>query len=304
MASLLVQAECMFSGSAWCGGTDFEVVMDLIWSTFNNWGLRAAFNDAAVYTIVPYYAWGKPVLAGSANNPLWGIDAIFKSQAICVNALWQTSRIDARGVGPANRSRTAWGDGSLVQKLVARAQGIASQQKKRKTSVRLCHKVSMLALTDMAVVRNIVFRDLTLYSIGERLEFVKLSRSVGEAWPVERAAQMTLVCLQRMAFSAYLHNLYNEFGFTLSQQYAVAGTAVELLQTKIDRGKLLANPCATIVADKKLAALAVARIGTGYGGCNEGDEKEWDKFLLGNVGPARHRAMRELWSRLVNWMYA
>ena len=249
------------------------------------------------------------MLAGSADNPHLGIGAIFKSKAICVNALWQTSRYDVKGVGVANRSRTAWEDGSLVQKLVARALGIASQRKRRKPLVRIRRKVTMLALTDMAGVRNIVFGAdeacrRTLYSIGERLELVKLSRSVGEAWPAERAAQMTLVCLQRMAFSKYLHNLYNEFGFTVSQQYAVAGTAVEFLQTKLDRGKVLTNPCATFFAGKELAALVVARIGTGYGGCNEGVEKEWDKFLLGNVGPARHRAMRVLWSRLVNWLYA
>ena len=43
---------------SWFGGDRFESIMDTMWDTFNNWGLRASMNDAMVHTPVPWYsAW-------------------------------------------------------------------------------------------------------------------------------------------------------------------------------------------------------------------------------------------------------
>ena len=99
----------------WMGGTAFEVVMDVVWDCYNNWGLRAGFNDAATHTIVPWYARSKPVEAGSATNPRWGMAAIQAADPVCVNGMWQTS---ANSAGPHARSKEAWAPGSLVRVLV------------------------------------------------------------------------------------------------------------------------------------------------------------------------------------------
>ena len=40
----------------WNGGDRFESIMDIMWDTFNNWGLRAAMNDPMVHTPVPWYS--------------------------------------------------------------------------------------------------------------------------------------------------------------------------------------------------------------------------------------------------------
>ena len=72
--------------------------MDLAWRCVNDWGLRAAFNPCEVHTIVPWYARGKPLLAGSANHDKWGMRAITQNPlVICVNAMWQTSRYEYLG---------------------------------------------------------------------------------------------------------------------------------------------------------------------------------------------------------------
>ena len=112
----------------WMGGTSFEVVMNVVWDSYNHWGLRAGFNDAEVHTIVPWYARSKPLEAGSATNPHWGMAAIQAASPVCVNGMWQTS---ARSAGPPGRSKKAWARGPLVRELVettlARCQSAQSQ---------------------------------------------------------------------------------------------------------------------------------------------------------------------------------
>ena len=102
---------------SWAGGTSYESVMNAIWDTYVCWGLRAAFNDPQVHTPVPWFARDKPLKAGTANNPRWGVGAITANPAVlCVNAMWQTS---ASAAGPKARSRMAWLPGSAVEALVA-----------------------------------------------------------------------------------------------------------------------------------------------------------------------------------------
>ena len=48
-------------GGGWIGGSDFEVVMNIVWDTYVCWGLRAAFNDAHVHTIVPWFSRSTPM---------------------------------------------------------------------------------------------------------------------------------------------------------------------------------------------------------------------------------------------------
>ena len=101
----------------WRGGTFFEVVMNVVWDCFNNWGLREGFNDAATYTIVPWYARAEPTKANSAGNRHWGMAAIEDANPVAVNAMWQTSASDD---GPRTRSMEAWQQGSLVRELVTK----------------------------------------------------------------------------------------------------------------------------------------------------------------------------------------
>ena len=53
-------------GGKWSGGSDFEVVMNTLWDTYNNWGLRDGINDAIVHTPIPWHLRDKPLRADSA----------------------------------------------------------------------------------------------------------------------------------------------------------------------------------------------------------------------------------------------
>jgi len=114
LASLVRRIRPMVQNK-WLGGTSFETIMNIVWDTYNNWGLRDAFNAPQTHTIVPWFAWGKPLQPGSAQNPRWGMEAIRSSNVVCVNGMWQTSSVKG---GPRARSRLSWADGSLVQALV------------------------------------------------------------------------------------------------------------------------------------------------------------------------------------------
>ena len=99
----------------WAGGTSFLVIMHTAWDTYNNWGLRSAFNRPQTHSIVPRFAWSGPLAPGTANHPKWGMAVIRTGNAVCVNGMWQTSATDD---GPNARDRKAWGEGSLVRVLV------------------------------------------------------------------------------------------------------------------------------------------------------------------------------------------
>ena len=90
--------------------------MNVVWDTYNNWGLRAAFNSPETHTIVPWFAWDRPLRCGSDAHPRWGMNAIRDSGAVCVNGMWQTS---AAANGPSARSQVSWKPCSLVRTLVA-----------------------------------------------------------------------------------------------------------------------------------------------------------------------------------------
>jgi len=116
LRSLVVRIRPFVRLSSWAGGTSFETVMNAMWDTYTCWGLRDGFNDPETHTIVPWFARGKPLLAGSAAHPRWGMAAIQATPTVvCVNGMWQTS---ASVGGPKARSRLSWAKGSLVDALV------------------------------------------------------------------------------------------------------------------------------------------------------------------------------------------
>ena len=66
LMSLNLRLVPLVRGGKWGGGGDWEVVMNTVWDTFNNWGLREGINDATVHTPIPWYMKDKPLKAGSA----------------------------------------------------------------------------------------------------------------------------------------------------------------------------------------------------------------------------------------------
>ena len=56
----------------WQGGKEFDTIMRVAWDTYVVWGLRTAFNSPEVHSIVPYFAWGKPLQEGSAEKQKLG----------------------------------------------------------------------------------------------------------------------------------------------------------------------------------------------------------------------------------------
>ena len=66
LASMNLRIVPFINSGVWKGGIDFEVVMNVMWDTMNNWGLRSGMNDALVHTPVPWFAREKPLTQDSA----------------------------------------------------------------------------------------------------------------------------------------------------------------------------------------------------------------------------------------------
>ena len=116
LRSLVMRILPLVVGGRWLGGNSFDQIMNIIADTFNNWGLRASYQDEDVFTPVPYYAWDQPLKDNSAAHHRWGITAIRNNvNIIGVNALWQTSKMD---FGPSARDSASWKETSLVRLLV------------------------------------------------------------------------------------------------------------------------------------------------------------------------------------------
>jgi len=132
------------SSWSWCGGSNFETIMDVMWDTYNVWGLREGFNDYHVYTLVPWFAREQPLQEGSAENPRWGMATIQATPTVvCVNGMWQSS---AGASGPKARCRLAWARGSLVSSLV-----FDTIARCRQAGAPLCKKGSASWLTNDAI---------------------------------------------------------------------------------------------------------------------------------------------------------
>ena len=66
LASLNQRQVPLISSGIWKGGRDHEVVMNILWDTINNWGLRGGMNDAICYTPVPLNVRDLPLKKDSA----------------------------------------------------------------------------------------------------------------------------------------------------------------------------------------------------------------------------------------------
>ena len=64
LQSVVVRLKTFVSGSLW-RGTGFQCIMHTVADTYNNWGLRPAFNEPHVHTPVPWFTWSKPLKRGS-----------------------------------------------------------------------------------------------------------------------------------------------------------------------------------------------------------------------------------------------
>ena len=86
LESLNLRIEPMIpQGGGWIGGKDFEIVMNTAWDTYNNWGLREAFNANETYTPVARSAWDELLQENSAQNKKWCISFIESKQVACRN---------------------------------------------------------------------------------------------------------------------------------------------------------------------------------------------------------------------------
>lgn len=69
---------------------DYDAVMNLLEDSITTWGLEGAYNDAEVFSIVPYYKWDAPVLRSAVA---WPVSSLFMCSAICRQVCWQTLTI-------------------------------------------------------------------------------------------------------------------------------------------------------------------------------------------------------------------
>ena len=55
LLSLVRRIKPLVTSSGEWLSNDFEIIMNAAWDTYNNWGLRAAFNPPETYTPVPWH---------------------------------------------------------------------------------------------------------------------------------------------------------------------------------------------------------------------------------------------------------
>ena len=227
-------------GATWRGGENFEVIMNVAWDTYNNWGLREAFNDPWVHTLVPYFAREGPLKAGSANNPKWGLPVLCVRTVVCVNALWQSSAVDG---GPSARSREAWEHGSLVSSLVD-------------YTMARCRDREMTAPTETPW-RDIepLLRDHL--TVADQVRMVRVHSGAGKVWPGVLQALKTLILLRRLVWATCIDDIFQICGFDEERKYSFVGCALKMLGT-IRVQSVMARPLPRVFTEKRRAAFAVA----------------------------------------------
>ena len=318
-------------GGGWCGGKEYEVFMDLAWRCVNDWGLRAAFNPCEVHTIVPWYARGKPLLAGSANHDKWGMRAITQNPiVICVNAMWQTSRYE---YGPPARSADSWEQGSLVRELVYHARGIACAMAVFHTAAilqslpsatgparrRLWHKTtpSLPSATEPACrrkwARAVLAPPLAIeswcevfncgaYTVDERAALALTSAGVARLFPAEVKALKEIARLRRCVCVRSMQELLEKFNLKVDDVHHVAGCtlrAVYSIKVGAVCEKLHGLGGSLFVFGDKVAGLAVYRMGfaraMGHEVC-----KAWDAYVRASLGDVEYSQVASLNARMLN----
>lgn len=227
----------------WCGGSDFEVVMNTMWDSYNNWGLRKAFNKPQVHTPVPYFAWEKPLKAGSAKNPKWGLGAIVSPPTICVNALWQTSKHD---FGPGARNKSSWKRGSLVLALAN-------------------HTKTLCANCDIAVRPRIMewfgvwLTNVAAFFDEELLVRVLQTNSEpGTVLCAQLEALKARVTMRRLIFAKVSHQMMMLAGVEEIEMHNIGGFASKELR-RISVKALIDDPPPSQFSNKRVVALALLK---------------------------------------------
>ena len=232
----------------WAGGTSFLVIMHTAWDTYNNWGLRSAFNRPQTHSIVPWFAWSGPLAPGTANHPKWGMEVIRTCNAVCVNGMWQTSATDD---GPNARDRKAWGEGSLVRVLVD-------------TTLSRCRFAAPSsvekAFTNVEVLGVLMRKCSTFFTTEEKVGLVRVHKRFGAEWPCALMACRSVVFLKRLAFAKSAGEMMDSVGLELAVKYNVIAFTLKTLDN-FSMDKVVERPAPSIFTDTKVTALALRQIG-------------------------------------------
>ena len=265
----------------WAGGADFDVIMNTMWDTYNNWGLRSGFNYPMAYSPVPWYAWSKPCEANSASNPRWGLEVILASNVICVNAMWQSSKVDA---GPSYRTSAAWHKTSLVRALVDltqdRAEAMSATATKRNDALQLAVASSFLAIYDA-------------------LSFALASRTIAGKFPVVLEAHTTLLCLKRLVFARVVGDMMDVTGLGIVEKFFVTGHALKFLND-ITIDAVRADPAPWIFKNKTTVAIAIVMVAIPFA-LDYNADRALRGVISGRVGREQMRLINQAQAKLMSW---
>ena len=285
LQSLVMRIMPMISSSGnWRGGENFEVIMNVAWDTYNNWGLREAFNDPWVHTPVPFFAWERPLKAGSASNPKWGVPALRARAVVCVNALWQSSAVDG---GPSARSRSAWEDGSLVSSLVDH-------------TIARCHERAMTAptVTPWREIEHFLC-EREILTVADQAGMVRVHSGAGKVWPDVLQAHKTLILLRRLVWSTCIHDIFEICGFNEQQKYSFVGCALKMLGS-IRVKSVMDRPLTRVFTEKRQAALAVAVLAAPLALEHDG-ERAMKGIIYGREGPRERQIIESMECVVLGW---
>ena len=281
LKSLAMRIKPMIScGGGWRGGENFEVIMNVAWDTYNNWGLREAFNDPWVHTLVPYFAWEAPLKAGSATNPKWGLPVLRVRAVVCVNALWQSSAVNG---GPRARSRWAWEDGSLVRALVD-------------YTMARCREITAPTATPWREIEPFL-RDIL--TVADQLRLVRVHSGAGKVWPDVLQAHKTLILLRRLVWSTCIYDIFEICGFDEERKYSFVGCALKILGS-IRVKSVMDRPLPRVFTEKRRAAFAVALLAAPLALEYDG-ERAMKGIIYGREGRRESQIMESMKCVMLGW---
>jgi len=253
-----------FGESKWTAAQEFDVIMNVIWDTYNNWGLREGINAAAVHSPVPYYAWDKPAKGGSANNPTWGIATIKTPPTLCVNGLWQTSK---HGFGANLRNQKSWKKGSLVRALVDRTLMLLERVESGQQQQQLQQPYHYIV---PEVFLLLIKHGNEYMESSVRVVMLCVAKVVCHKWDDDLQAQYLRVLMKRMVFSRLSGNLMRCCGLTDPEKFLIAGQACEAVN-QITLGAIQSFPAPPAFSNNNVVALALLKYGARKALSEEGE---------------------------------
>ena len=266
----------------WRGGENFDVVMDTMWDTYNNWGLRKAFNDPTTHSAVPWFSWSKPCEAGSVNHPQWGLRDILTLNPVCVNAMWQTSKTST---GPSYRSSLAWHETSLVSALVE----VARVRAKLKSQ----HDIVIKSITALLSKARFLTTDCLV-------SFAVVNKDSAEQFPGVVVAMRTIVRLKQLVFARCVGDYLDMVGLGIHQKFSVAGYAMELL-SKVKVDTIMDDPAPWVIRDARAAALAILFLAASSA-LDYHAERAVHSVVRGAVSSDQWSVIHHVHAKLVHWL--